>query len=310
MLAALASGAAQALSERELLGDLPVVFSVARMPQPQQEAPGMVTVLDRETIRASGYRNLPDLLRLAPGFQVAWLRGWWGVATYHGLAGEFSNRVLVLVDGRPVNSEYWSQGIDWQSLPVAIDDVDRIEVLGGLEGDDVGRRSGQRRRPTDDAVRVGESLVHGIELGPGLGVVSDLGGQGVGDGLQLVAGRPQSVRGLDDPGLRDPEGVDAVLEQDLLRVGPEGGDVGVAGGGDLLAERGEPVGRALQGDDLAAVHPVGIRCGLQRGDELDDGGLAPGDLARDPLTGVGERLARLRCRRRSGSGVLGSRRGG
>lgn len=131
VLAALASGAAQALSERELLGDLPVVFSVARMPQPQQEAPGMVTVLDRETIRASGYRNLPDLLRLAPGFQVAWLRGWWGVATYHGLAGEFSNRVLVLVDGRPVNSEYWSQGIDWQSLPVAIDDVDRIEVLGG-----------------------------------------------------------------------------------------------------------------------------------------------------------------------------------
>lgn len=133
MFAALAvvSGTARALSEGELLGDLPVVFSVARMPQPQQEAPGMVTVLDRETIRASGYRNLPDLLRLAPGFQVAWLRGWWGVATYHGLAGEFSNRVLVLVDGRPVNSEYWSQGVDWQSLPVAIDDVERIEILGG-----------------------------------------------------------------------------------------------------------------------------------------------------------------------------------
>ncbi len=128
---ALVAGTARALSEGELLGDLPVVFSVARLPQPQLEAPGMVTVLDRETIRATGYRNLMDLLRLAPGFQAAWLRGWWGVATYHGLAGEFSNRVLVLVDGRPVNSEYWTQGIDWQSLPVAIDDVERIEVLGG-----------------------------------------------------------------------------------------------------------------------------------------------------------------------------------
>ena len=110
---------------------LPVVLSVSRLPQSLADAPGAVTVIDRDTIRATGYRRLPDLLRLVPGFQVAWERGWHGVVDYHGLADEHPNRVLVLIDGRPVNSESFSGAVDWIGQSVDLDDIDRIEVLRG-----------------------------------------------------------------------------------------------------------------------------------------------------------------------------------
>jgi len=125
--------AAHAAVEAEQLyySDIPVVLSASRLPQSLLDSPGAVTVLDSELIRSTGYRNVPDLLRLVPGFNVAWLRGWWGVVNYHGLSGEYSNRVLVRIDDRPVNSEYWTGGIDWMSLPIDVDDIERIEVLRG-----------------------------------------------------------------------------------------------------------------------------------------------------------------------------------
>ncbi|MDS4072206.1 MAG: TonB-dependent receptor [Defluviicoccus sp.] len=117
--------------EQAFFEELPVVLSVSRLPQSLADTPGALTVLDRETIRATGYRRLPDLLRLVPGFNVAWQRGWWGVVNYHGFSGELPNRLLVLVDGRPINSEYFSGAADLISQPLAIDDIERIEVLRG-----------------------------------------------------------------------------------------------------------------------------------------------------------------------------------
>ena len=40
--------------EDELLRDVPVVVSVTRLPQPLEDAPGAVTVIDRRMIRMSG----------------------------------------------------------------------------------------------------------------------------------------------------------------------------------------------------------------------------------------------------------------
>lgn len=57
--------------EDELLRDVPVVVSVSRLPQPLQDAPGAVTVIDRRMIRISGARDVADLLRFVPGFSVS-----------------------------------------------------------------------------------------------------------------------------------------------------------------------------------------------------------------------------------------------
>src|SRR4051812_37367748 len=84
------------LTEKDFLGDLPVVSTVSRLPQPQNEAAGAVTVIDREFIRRSGAREVADLLRLVPGFQVTTARGGNGLANYHGAYFDLTPRLQVL----------------------------------------------------------------------------------------------------------------------------------------------------------------------------------------------------------------------
>lgn len=135
-LATLAGGmptTASAADEEDLyFSTLPVVASVSRLPQPLSEAPGSVTVIDRDMIRASGARNFADLLRLVPGFQVTPPNQEGAVVAYHGLSNEeYTPRVQVLVDGRSLYSSLFRSGVNWNLLPVALDDIERIEVSRG-----------------------------------------------------------------------------------------------------------------------------------------------------------------------------------
>ena len=94
------------------------------------EAPAAVTVIDQDMIRASGFRDIPDLLRLVPGFTVAYTRdNTWGVS-YHGLGDAFSRRMQVLIDGRSVYTPAFGE-VPWASLPISIEDIERIEVVRG-----------------------------------------------------------------------------------------------------------------------------------------------------------------------------------
>lgn len=109
---------------------MPVVLSVSRLSQPVNEAPAAVTVIDRDMIQASGFRDIPDLLRLVPGFSVAYTRdNTWAVG-YHGMADAFSRRFQVLVDGRSIYSAAYG-AVNWGELPLSVDDVERIEVVRG-----------------------------------------------------------------------------------------------------------------------------------------------------------------------------------
>ena len=118
------------LTETDFFDDMPVVLSVSRLSQPIDEAPAAVTVIDQEMIRASGFRDIPDLFRLVPGFTVAYTRdNSWGVG-YHGLADAFSRRLQVLIDGRSVYTAGFGE-VPWASLPLSIEDIERIEVVRG-----------------------------------------------------------------------------------------------------------------------------------------------------------------------------------
>jgi iron complex outermembrane receptor protein len=125
------SGTGLTLSETDFLSEIPRVFSGARMPQAPADSPGAVTVIDREMIRASGARDLADLFRLVPGFQVGMSTGGRPVVTYHGLSGQISQRMQVLVDGRSLYAPYSFGGIDWGALSISLEDIERIEVLRG-----------------------------------------------------------------------------------------------------------------------------------------------------------------------------------
>jgi iron complex outermembrane receptor protein len=119
-------------SESGFFEEMPVVLSASRLPQPLSEAPAAVTVLDRDFIRATGYRDIGRLFRLVPGFTVVQDRGHTSVPSYHGLAASFaSNKMQVLIDGRSVYSNYLAGGVDWGGLPITIDEIERIEIVRG-----------------------------------------------------------------------------------------------------------------------------------------------------------------------------------
>jgi iron complex outermembrane receptor protein len=130
------------VSEKDFLEEMPIILSVSRLPQRLDETPGAVTILDRDFIRSSGARDVADLLRLVPGFQTsASFEGDAPQASYHGVYGYYSARIQVLVDGRSVYSNFFAGSVAPGLMTVALDDIERIEVLRGSNSVAYGARA-------------------------------------------------------------------------------------------------------------------------------------------------------------------------
>lgn len=110
--------------------EVPVVLAGSRLPQRLDAAPVAISVIDREMIEASGAREIEDVLRLAPGMIVGHHDGSTAYVTYHAIADRYARRMQVLIDGRSVYSPAFG-GVDWSSLPITVDDIERIEVVRG-----------------------------------------------------------------------------------------------------------------------------------------------------------------------------------
>jgi iron complex outermembrane receptor protein len=129
-------------SESDYLSDVPTVISVSRLAQTLDDTPGALTILNRDFIRMTGARSVVDVLRFVPGFQTtSAFETDAPMATYHGHSDDWANRIQVLVDGRSVYSGLLqgSAGIGWQTL--ALDDIERIEVLRGSNSATYGARA-------------------------------------------------------------------------------------------------------------------------------------------------------------------------
>lgn len=126
-----AADISSAKSELEFLAEQPLVLTPSRLLQPIDASPAAVTLIDREMILATGYRDLGRLLRLVPGMQVGQERGSLQWVTYHGMGNDNPSWIQVLIDGRSVFSPSSFGGVDWNALPVSIDEIDRIEVVRG-----------------------------------------------------------------------------------------------------------------------------------------------------------------------------------
>ncbi len=106
------------------------VTSVSRKPERISEATAAVFVITSEDIRRSGYRCIPDVLRMVPGLEVARIdAGNWAISC-RGFNGLFSNKLLVLIDGRSVYTPLFS-GVFWDVTNVLLEDIERIEVIRG-----------------------------------------------------------------------------------------------------------------------------------------------------------------------------------
>lgn len=118
----------------EELGQIQVT-SVSKRAEPVQAAPSAIYVITRDDILRSGARTVPEMLRLAPNLQIQQDSASRYVITARGFSGNaeaqnFSNKLLVLIDGRSVYTPLFS-GVYWDMQDVLPADIDRIEVISG-----------------------------------------------------------------------------------------------------------------------------------------------------------------------------------
>lgn len=109
------------------------VTSVSRRPEKLTEVASAIQVITREDILRSGATNLPEALRLAPNLQVAQLNSSAWIISARGFNAIFSNKLLVMIDGRTVYSPLFA-GVFWDVQNVLLEDVERIEVVSGPGG--------------------------------------------------------------------------------------------------------------------------------------------------------------------------------
>lgn len=106
------------------------ITSASRREQRAGDVPAAIFVITSEDIRRSGMTTVPDLLRLAPGVDVAQVNGNKWAVSVRGFNGVYANKLLVLVDGRTVYNRLFS-GVLWNSQDLMVDDIERIEVIRG-----------------------------------------------------------------------------------------------------------------------------------------------------------------------------------
>ncbi|MFL5348854.1 MAG: TonB-dependent receptor domain-containing protein [Hyalangium sp.] len=106
------------------------VVTASRRAQSSLEAPNATTVITAEDIRLSGATSLVELLRRVPGADVMELGVGSANFSLRGFNQRIANKVLVLVDGRSEYQDFLGMTL-WSSLPISLEEIDRIEVIRG-----------------------------------------------------------------------------------------------------------------------------------------------------------------------------------
>ena len=106
------------------------ITSASRKEQRVADVAAAVFVITHDDIVRSGMTTIPDVLRMAPGVDVAQINSNKWAVSIRGFNGLYANKLLVLIDGRSVYSRIFS-GVLWDAEDVMLDDVDRIEVIRG-----------------------------------------------------------------------------------------------------------------------------------------------------------------------------------
>ena len=108
----------------------PVTTSVTGSPQRASDVPASMTIVTADEIRRSGARDIPGILRHAAGIDVLqWTNDQADVAV-RGYNQVFSPRLLVLLDGRQVYTDYYGY-TEWSAIPVELSDIRQIEIVQG-----------------------------------------------------------------------------------------------------------------------------------------------------------------------------------
>jgi iron complex outermembrane receptor protein len=109
------------------------VTTASRKSQQINDTAAAVFVITRDDILRSGATSIHEVLRMAPGVNVARIAANRYAVSVRGFTSRFANKLQVLIDGRSVYSPVFS-GVFWEAEGTILDDVERIEVIRGPGG--------------------------------------------------------------------------------------------------------------------------------------------------------------------------------
>jgi outer membrane receptor protein involved in Fe transport len=110
----------------------PEVIAATKSAIASESAPASISIITADEIAAFGYTSLTEALTATRGAFTSNDRSYESVG-FRGFSppGDYTNRVLVLVDGHPINDAVTGQGYVGHDFDVDLSSVARIEVVRG-----------------------------------------------------------------------------------------------------------------------------------------------------------------------------------
>ena len=106
------------------------IVSATRSESKLSESPVPISVITAKEIADSGLDNIPDILARLPEIDVLHIGRSQTEVSLRGKGINFNRRLLVLIDGRTEYNDLFGVTL-WHAFPIAMDDIERIEVVRG-----------------------------------------------------------------------------------------------------------------------------------------------------------------------------------
>jgi len=107
------------------------VVTASKIPEQVEKSVATVTVITESQIRQMGARNLLDVLKVVPGLGITQTASGIRELEARGIKSTFSERVLIMLNGHPVDQNLFWGGSMWTYDDLPIDNVKRVEVVRG-----------------------------------------------------------------------------------------------------------------------------------------------------------------------------------
>jgi outer membrane receptor for ferrienterochelin and colicins len=112
--------------------EIPNVIGASKYQQAANKAPSSVSVITAAEIKNYGWQKLSDVLRSVRGFTATNDRNYdFLTVRGFGLPGDYTSRILLLIDGLRINDSIYQQTAAGGDFPLDIDLVDRVEIIRG-----------------------------------------------------------------------------------------------------------------------------------------------------------------------------------
>lgn len=112
--------------------EIPTVIGASKYEQSSSRAPSSVSVITAAEINSYGWLKLSDILRSVRGFVATNDRNYEFLTVRgFGLPGDYTSRMLLLIDGLRINDSLYQQAAVGGDFPLDVDLIDRLEIIRG-----------------------------------------------------------------------------------------------------------------------------------------------------------------------------------